>query len=314
MQVFFKFVILITVAKICGYYNGKERKIMTESKLRKSPAWEELTFANNFMFCKIMESEPEICRRLLEILLHIEIEKLEMPHYEHTMQETPDAKSVRFDVYTKDEKRIFDLEIQTTNNPNLPKRARYYQSVIDIDNLSRGENYGKLKDSYVIFLCLDDPFGKGLPVYSFENKCPDNDGGEIKLNDGTYKLFFNAAEYGKIKDDEEKAFFKFLVEQNAESDFTKSIEEKVSFARKNMTWRKMYMTWQQTIDEEKGIAFEEGKAEGFEQGIERGAEQKAIESAENFLRKGLPAETISECIGLPLEQVRQIAESIKNAF
>ena len=51
---------------------------MTRKEFKKSPAWEELTFANNFMFCKIMESEPEICRRLLEILLHIKIEKLEM--------------------------------------------------------------------------------------------------------------------------------------------------------------------------------------------------------------------------------------------
>ena len=275
---------------------------MPESKFKKSPAWEELTFANNFMFCKIMESEPEICRRLLEILLHIKIEKLEMPHSEHTLQEAPDAKSVRFDVYTKDEKRIFDLEIQTTLKANIPKRARYYQSIIDMDNLSRGENYSKLKDSYVIFLCLDDPFGKSLPVYFFENKCPDNAGGEIKLNDGAYKLFFNSSEYGRMENDEEKAFFKFLVNQSADSDFTKSIEEKVSFARKNMEWRKQYMTWQQTIDEEKDIAFEEG--------IERGEEKKALESAENFLREGISLETISRCIGLSLEQVRQIAQSL----
>ena len=66
------------------------------------------------------------------------------------------------------------------------------------------------------------------------------------------------------------------------------------------------MTWQQTIDEEKDISFEEG----VKQGIERGEEKKALEDAENFLRKGIPIETISECIGLPLEQVRQIAQSL----
>ncbi|MBR6296468.1 MAG: hypothetical protein IKR40_08345 [Treponema sp.] len=74
------------------------------------------------------------------------------------------------------------------------------------------------------------------------------------------------------------------------------------------------MTWQQTIDEEKDIAFEEGVKHGIEQGIaqgiERGAEEKALEDAENLLRKGIPIETISECIGLPLEQVRQIAQSL----
>ena len=29
-------------------------------KKKKSPSLEELTFANNFLFCKIMESEPEL--------------------------------------------------------------------------------------------------------------------------------------------------------------------------------------------------------------------------------------------------------------
>ena len=117
-----------------------------------------------------------------------------------------------------------------------------------------------------------------------------------------------------MENDEEKAFFKFLVNQNADSDFTKSIEEKVFFARKNMEWRKQYMTSQQTIDEEKDISFEEGKEEGvklgLEQGIERGAEEKALESAENLLREGISLETISRCIGLPLERVKQIAQSL----
>ena len=83
------------------------------------------------------------------------------------MQEGLDAKSVRFDVYTKDDKRIFDIEIQTTNQKNLPKRARYYQSIIDMDNLSHGEKYSQLKDSYIIFLCLSDPFDEKLPMYFF---------------------------------------------------------------------------------------------------------------------------------------------------
>ena len=31
---------------------------MRKNEIKKYPAWEELTFANNFMFCKIMETEP----------------------------------------------------------------------------------------------------------------------------------------------------------------------------------------------------------------------------------------------------------------
>ena len=47
-----------------------------------------------------------------------------------------------------------------------------------------------------------------------------------------------------------------------------------------------------------------------EDGYLEGQRQKAIEDAENLLREGIPMETISKCIGLSLEQVREIAESI----
>ena len=275
-------------------------------KKKKSPSWEELTFANNFLFCKIMESEPELCRRVLEILLKIKIARLEAPQAEKTMYETLDSKSVRFDVYAKDSRHVFDIEIQTTVNKKLPKRARYYQSVIDMDNLSRGEKYSKLKDSYVIFLCLEAPFKKSLPVYFFENTCRADPA--IKLNDRAYKVFFNASEYDRIKDDEARAFLKCLKEHNPQSSLTKSIEEKVSFAKRNKTWRKQYMTWQQTIDDEKEDAYEEGRIEGLAQG----ASQKALEAAENLLREGDSVEKVSRCIGLPLEQVQEIYESTIN--
>lgn len=48
----------------------------------------------------------------------------------------------------------------------------------------------------MIFLCLERPFKKSLPVYFFENTCRDNP--ELKLNDRAYKVFFNASEYDKI--------------------------------------------------------------------------------------------------------------------
>ena len=49
----------------------------------------------------------------------------------------------------------------------------------------------------------------------------------------------------------------------------------------------------------------------MQQGIQLGSSQKAIESAENFLREGIPMETISRCIGLPLEKVQEIAEQLR---
>ncbi len=60
------------------------------------------------------------------------------------------------------------------------------------------------------------------------------------------------------------------------------------------------MTWQQTIDEAKYIAREEGSM------------NRAIESAKNFLKEtDLPLEKIALCCSLPLEQVRKLKDELK---
>ena len=179
------------------------------------------------------------------------------------MQEWIESKSVRFDVYAKDESRIFDIEIQTTHRKDLAKRARYYHSINDMDNLLKGENYESAKDTYVIFLCLNDPFKENLPVYFFENICHQKK--SLKLNDGSYKVFFNASCCDKIEDENEKSFFKFLNGQKADSAFTRSIEERVNRAKANKEWRRQYMTWEQTIIEERYWAKIEGREEGAQQ-------------------------------------------------
>ena len=34
---------------------------------------------------------------------------------------------------------------------------------MDVDNLLRGQSYAELKESYVIFICTQDPFAKACP-------------------------------------------------------------------------------------------------------------------------------------------------------
>ena len=232
------------------------------------------------------------------MLLHIKIERLEEPQVERTMQEGLDSKSVRFDVYVKDENRVFDIEMQTTTKHNLRKRSRYYQSMIDMDCLVHGEDYEHLKDSYVIFICLEDVFDKKLPAYFFENICVQD--GKTRLGDGAYKVFFNATEYDKIEDKEEKAFFKFLLGNSADDDLTRTIAEKVNRAKKSAAFRRQYMTWEQEMKHQRWEAFEEGKAEG----LSEGARQKALENAKNAFSMGLSIEQVSRITGLSEEELR----------
>lgn len=41
----------------------------------------------------------------------------------------------------------------------MDKYSIYYSSLCDIDQLGKGDDYNKLKDTYIIFICTFDLFG-----------------------------------------------------------------------------------------------------------------------------------------------------------
>ena len=124
-------------------------------QLTPEEKWEKATIANNFIFYKVMRNHPDVCKELLEILLEMEIDHIEM-HGEKIIETDFDSKSIRLDVYAKDNKQAFNIEMQAADTKELPERARYYQGVIDVDSLNAGQPYKELKDSYVIFICIPD--------------------------------------------------------------------------------------------------------------------------------------------------------------
>ena len=57
--------------------------------------WEEVTLSNNYMFNKVMTSNPDLCRRFIEHLLHIKIEKIDFPVGEFTLEADAESRGVR---------------------------------------------------------------------------------------------------------------------------------------------------------------------------------------------------------------------------
>ena len=162
-----------------------------ENEIYRIKPVEELKFTDDFIFCRVMQN-PDLWR-----LLGIKVERIEYPELQKEIRPYYSAHGVRMDVYVKDSDRIFDIEMQTSVPKDLPRRMRYYQSMIDIDTLMKGSDYLTLKESYVIFLCTKDPFGLGLPVYSFSTVCREKT--NFALNDGINKLFFNASAFASEK-------------------------------------------------------------------------------------------------------------------
>ena len=129
----------------------------------------ELTIKDNFMFGAVMMDEDN-CKGLLERVLEIPIDRVDVSK-EKSIVYHPEYKGVRLDVYAKDEKQTrYNVEMQVERKLALGKRSRYYQSQMDMEMLLTGEDYTELPNTYVIFICDFDPFGKDKYRYTVSAK------------------------------------------------------------------------------------------------------------------------------------------------
>ncbi len=222
--------------------------------------WEELTICDNFLFQKVMQNQ-RLCKRLIEKLLHIRIKSISYPAAEKSIAVSATQKSIRLDLYVEtDSGVIFDIEMQTLDGVEgwLPKRTRYYQSMIDLDVLGKGEDYTDLKPSYVIFICTFDPFATGRKIYTFTNRCHEEDG--LELGDETTKIFLNAkGTVGEVDGDIGK-FLAYVDGKAAEGKFTEDIATEVDKVKQHKETRVEYMTLMMELKQQR----REGKREGAE--------------------------------------------------
>ena len=220
--------------------------------------YEELDFTDDFMFCKVLTNNPELCHELLELIISKKVGKFTRLDKQKPIEITADGKGVRFDVYSEDDQNVvYDCEMQTSSNDNLPKRTRYYQGMIDLNLIERGADYSKLKKSYIIFICPFDIFKQGLHKYTFRNYCKELP--QLLLDDESTKIFLCAGGDADDVSSEMKEFLDWMVNRKkGESKFVKSLDEALQKARNHEEWRLEYMTLLMRDDKMR----EEGRAEG----------------------------------------------------
>ncbi|MCI8373820.1 MAG: Rpn family recombination-promoting nuclease/putative transposase [Lachnospiraceae bacterium] len=221
--------------------------------------WEELGISNDFLFMKVMQNQ-ELCKELLHrILPDLDIDHIEYPELQKEIKEDMEAKSIRLDVYVKGSKDIiYNIEMQAADTKELPKRSRYYQAMIDLQLLDKGDkSYNELNKTYIIFICLFDLFGQGRHIYTFENLCKEDT--SLAMGDEATKIFLNAK--GNINDvgNELKVFLDYVSGKKSNDTFVDKLEEAVQKAKKNREWRHDYMTlmMRERINYEKGEKHDE---------------------------------------------------------
>ena len=215
-------------------------------------SFDELTIVDDFMFGAVM-SEPDNLRPLLEYILGIKISQLTYPERQKTIDLTYGAKGIRLDVYCEDDQHtIYSIEIQVANQHNLAKRIRYYHSMIDLNTISKGENFNQLKKSYVIFICCFDPFGKKRYMYSFRNQCQELP--KLYLDDETYSIILNVNGTAGTVNKELRSVLRYMAGQKPAKGYAQQLDRAVKVVKSNRKWRRDYMTLEMKINYEKEIA------------------------------------------------------------
>lgn len=233
--------------------------------------FQDLNLEDAFLFAAAMEDE-ETCRITLQVLLNRKVTKVKV-RAEHTMLYSSDYRSIRLDVYARDEDGDYNVEMQGENQGNLPKRSRYHQAEMDVASIPPGTDFNDLKPSYVIFICTFDPFGQGLYQYTFENRCIETGS---PLGDGTTKIFLSTK--GKNPEDVPKELVNFLqyVENTTEQCVEKLQDEtvgklhnRVRALKKSRDWESRYMRFDELLQNAEKVGLARGMERGMEQGQER---------------------------------------------
>ena len=271
--------------------------------------WEDLDITDDFIFSRVMRNK-RLCRTLLEMILKVKVGKIKFLTSHHAIQIEPNAKGIIMDVYLKDENRVINVEMQTTNKGDLPRRARYYQAAADIDTTPKGSEYKDLKQNYVVFICTFDPFHQKKAIYNFQNYCI-NYGVPIPLEDGTEKIFLNtAAQDTTSLDGELRLFYDYIKGKVAQTAFTKELEATISRMKQEKEERNIYLTYTTRMMEFRRDGFDEGftagREDGLQQGRDQGAHQKALETARAMYLDKIPIETISKYTNLPLDVIQNL--------
>ena len=197
----------------------------------------------------------------------------------------------------------YNVEMQVRQEQQLGKRTRYYHSQMDMEMLGSGEGYEELPDTYVIFICDYDPFGKKKYRYIFENICLEEL--ELRLEDGMHSVFLST--HGENEEEVPTELVKFLryvranlneSTEDFKDEYVKRLQESVQNIKKSREMGERYMILHEMLKDER----EAGKQEGLQEGWKAGKQ----EGLQEGVRKGK-----SESILNILEDLGEVPENLR---
>lgn len=268
-----------------------------------SKEFQELTFIDNFIFITVMQ-DPKNSKKFLEMLFGVPIDRIDVSG-ETPLNYHPKHKSVRLDVYIKDENNTrYNIEMEAFKKDSLVKRTRYYHSQIDMNLISTGTNYKELPDTFVIFICDFDPFGREKYCYTVRNKCDED--ASIEIKDGVTSIYLST--FGTNKNEVSKELVNFLdfVHERAEGSnrdygdaFIKQLQDSIREIKQSREMGEAYMGLKEWLEDE------------YDEGMEAGRKELLTSMIEKKLSKGHTPEEIADILEEDISVISEIVEELQ---
>lgn len=152
----------------------------------------------------LFKKNKELVQLVLRIITGKSDLQVESFETQADMKRVTGARTICLDAYATDTAgKKYDIEIQREDRGAGPHRARYHSSVMDIENLDKGEHFEALPDTYTIFITEKDFFGEDEPIYQIQRM---NLTTGKSFEDGAYILYVNGeyrgdSDVGKLMHD-----------------------------------------------------------------------------------------------------------------
>ena len=282
-----------------------KQNVMNEKDLQRI---KELRLMDDDFFSEALDGKVEAVEYILNTVLEradikVKSTKAQVEYKSAT------KRSITLDIQAEDaDGKLVDIEIQRSDKGAGVRRARFHSSMIDRTILSKGEDFEDLVDTYVIFITENDKFGKGIPLYHVERKITEMD--DELFGDGAHILYVNG-EYRDMEHPVGSLMHDFNC-KDAKDMVNPLLAEEVRYLKETEGGQKQMCRLLEEMREEAAAeARAEGKAEGRAEGKEEGKAEGKVSDAIKMLTKGYPVEEIMEITDLPLEEVQELAQELK---
>ena len=284
---------------------------------------EELNLLDDFLFNAMMtypEMGEKFTRKILKLLFNREFRNLKVIAQKSYGGLNTDLRGARLDVYVEsddsaeidasEDASIYDLEPDKNDKAKyiaaFPQRIRFYHAIIDSRSLKSGEDFGKLKRVYVIFICNYDPFDYDRVKYTIRNMCVEEP--EMPYDDGAQTtVLYTKGTKGDDISEELRQFLNYMentTQTNAVNDTLKDIQKMVDIVKRDGEVLLSYMKG----FERDTIMYEKGQ-EAERKNTER--ERQRADSAEKARDEAKKERDEAENVRDEAEKARMIAEEEK---